>query len=137
MKEKQLKQILEKINRKGWNIYHTTDVSRSEDIKNNLVEDGLEYNKHYTLLPIADNPKDERSVMDVLENLAIKLNRKMPTIEIHGSRHPFTGFHLRAEDVRLHTEQTTFALYDEFVGALDTIIDTNTGRKKMKDKEND
>ena len=124
MKEKQLKQILKKIHEKGWNAYHTTNASRSENIKNNLVENDLEFGKHYTLLPIADNPKDEKSVMDALENLAKKLNRKMPTIEIHDSKEPFTGFHLRYDDVKLHTVQGEFVSYDEFIESLDTIVDT-------------
>ena len=124
MQEKQIKQILEKIHGKGWNVYHTTNESRSEDIENNLVENGLEFNKHYTLLPIAENPKDEESVMQAIENLAVKLNRMMPTIEIHGSKEPFTGFHLKNNSVKLHTVQGEFVSYDEFIEALDTIVDT-------------
>ena len=123
-KEEELKQILKKIHGKGWNIYHTTNESRNEDIKNNLVENDLEIDKHYTLLPIANKPKNEKSVMDAIENLAIKLNRKMPTIEIHGSKEPFTGFHLRYDGVKLHTVQGGFVSYDEFIEALDTIVDT-------------
>ncbi len=41
------KVILDKVQQKGWNIYHTNDnLSREENIKNNLVEGNLEKDKH-------------------------------------------------------------------------------------------
>ncbi len=67
-----------------------------------------------------DNPRDEREVMDALEKVAVKLGREMPTIELNGYREPFTGFHLRDDNVKLHTEKGTVVSYNDFIIALDT-----------------
>lgn len=123
--EKIGKIILEKLHKKGWNVYRYKDnLSRGENIKNNLVEGNLELHTHYVLLPSADDPRDEEKVMNALKKLAIKLDREMSTIKIDDGEYEFTGFHLREMFVRLHTPEGNVVPYYEFLEALDTIVDT-------------
>lgn len=120
------REILEKFHQKGWNLYRSNNSNQlgpDERIRQNLAE-LLEVDGKYVLLPIADDPRDPRQVMDALEVLAIKLNREMPTIRVGCESYPLTGITLGEDSVKIHTPDGTFVSYPVFMEALDSVVQT-------------
>ena len=118
--------IFEKFHQKGWNLYRSNKLNQfgpDEAIKRHLAE-SLEVGGKYVLLPIADDPRDPKQVMDALEVLAQKLNREMPTIRVGHESHPLTGITLREDSVKIHTPEGTLVSYPVFLEALDSIVQT-------------
>lgn len=119
-------EILEKFHQKGWNLYRSDNPNQlgpDERIRQNLAE-SLEVDGKYVLLPVADDPRDPKQVMDALEVLAIRLNRKMPTIHVDYESHPLTGITLSEDSVKIHTPEGTFVSYPVFMKALDSVVQT-------------
>ncbi len=116
--------ILAKVNEKGWNAYKSTDVVKTggrEVIEKHLAE-RLELDERYVMLPKIDEPRNAVKVMVKLEQVAMRLNRMTPTISISGMEHPWTGFILRGDHVKVNTASGHYMSYPEFIEALDTII---------------
>ena len=115
--------ILEEFHEKGWNLYaYVNGMPEDETIRHGSA-DGLSLGVHYVLLPFADNPSDPILVMDAMEALAVKLDRKIPTITVGGLSYPMTGITLLEENVKMHTPQGAFVPYPEFLDALDSVVD--------------
>ena len=118
-------QILDKFHQKGWNLYQTNNNPHPDyAIKNNLAS-SLELNGMYVLFPTAKNPNDPKQVFDALETLAIKLNRKMPTIKIYDEKIPISGFTLGPTYIQIHSPEGIYTTYTEFLEGLESIIKTN------------
>jgi hypothetical protein len=129
--ENNARKIMEKIHSKGWNAYvkdwEGTDYSEEfcdDKIRSNLA-DRLEVDTKYVMLPLADDPTDPKQVMAALEALAVKRDRKMPTIMLYGTLQPVTGFTLHRERVKVHTPTGHMCTYGGFYQALDTVVDAN------------
>jgi len=124
--------ILDKLHAKSWNAYISENVKTEFDGDRAITEgpaNRLEVNLRYVLMPFAEAPESPESVRDALETLARKLNRGTPTITTFtGGREPLTGFRLYHDCVKLNTPAGTEVSYNEFVSALDTLVDTKTGR---------
>ena len=127
--EENAQRILEKIKAKGWNAYvkdwEGTDYSEEfcdDKIRTNLA-DRLEVDTKYVMLPVAEDPTDPVQVMAALEALAVKRNRKMPTVMAYGKLQEITGFTLRENRVKIHTPEGTVCTYGVFYSALGTIVD--------------
>ena len=115
--------ILEGFQDKGWNLYAYVNGIPEDEIIRHGSADGLSLDVHYVLLPFADNPADYKQVMDAMEALAVKLDRKIPTISVGGLSYPMTGITLRESDVKVHSPQGVFVPYQEFLDALDSVVD--------------
>lgn len=117
-------QILSKINKKGWNVYKSTELIQLGS--HGLIREGpvsnLEVMERYVLLPIVDDSCDPRKVMAKLDEVATRLDGRTPTIEIDGERNPWTGFIPRESDVKVNTSKGHFIPYDHFVFSLGTIF---------------
>ncbi len=118
------KELLDVLHKKGWNVYRSLDLMNAEDIIRQNLAQSLEVGGKYVLLPVADNPKDPKQVFDALENLAQKLDRKMPTITVGCDSYSLTGFTLKESDVKIHTPEGTTVSYPIFIRALDSLIQT-------------
>lgn len=116
-------EIYNKFQEKGWNFYKKLYNDPKENIKNCLV-DFLQYNGNYVLLPHAENPRDYDSVMSAMENLAIRLDRKMPTITINEEKHHILGLTLNYGSVKIHSEDGMEISYTKFISSLDSIVQT-------------
>jgi hypothetical protein len=119
-------EILDKFHQKGWNLYKSDNINQigpDENIRKNLVE-FLEINERYILLPVADNPRNPKQVMDALEILAQKLNREMPTIRVGYESHPLTGITLKKDSVKITTPEGIYVSYPIFIESLDSIVQT-------------
>ncbi len=121
------KEILDKINRKGWNIYNSTNTKQKG--AEAVIMDGpikkLEIGERYVLMPISENPKDPEKVFRALEIYALKNNREIPTILIGFKRYPWTGFIPNKTNIKVNTIIGHHVLYREFVIALDSIVEAN------------
>lgn len=120
-------EILEKIHKKGWNLYHKSGIEktgRDGVIKSNLA-DKLEMGVSYVLLPVANNPRDPKQVMSAFENLGKKLRGEMPTIRVGFESYPLTGITLNEDCVKVHTPEGTYIPYETFINSLESIIQTN------------
>ena len=118
------KQITDKIHEKGWNIYKSTEsikIGFDEVITKHFAEE-LEIHERYVVLPKADDPRNPLLVLKALENLAILLNRGMPTIVINGERWPWTGFIPRISDIKVNTNIGHHISYPRFIESLDSIM---------------
>lgn len=119
-------EILERFHQKGWNLYRTDNLSQfgpDETIRQRLAE-SLEVNGKYILLPVADDPRDPKQVIDALEVLARRLNREMPTIRVSYESHPLTGITLGEDSVKIHTPEGTFVSYPVFIESLESVVQT-------------
>jgi hypothetical protein len=125
--EEAAQQILEKFHAKGWNMYKShrmTGLGPEENIRQSLA-DRLELEGTYTLLPVADDPRNPEQVFAALEAIAVKLDRQMPTIQFGFEDFPLTGFTLREYYVRVHTPEGMYVDYSRFISALDSVVQTN------------
>ena len=115
--------MLEKSHHRGWNLYRKIGlpIDTGRTIREGFVE-RLEVDSSYVLLPVASDPRNPDDVMNALERLALKLNRKTPTIEICGIREPITGLTLFPSKIKLHTPEGTYISYEEFLSAIDTYV---------------
>ena len=111
------KQITNRIHEKGWNIYKSTEsmkIGFDEVIINHFAEE-LEINERYTVLPKADGPRNPLLVLKALENLAILLNREMPTLVINERRYSWTGFIPRMMNIKVNTNIGHYVSYPRFI----------------------
>ena len=118
--------ILEKIHRKGWNVYNVNNlnvIGGDETIRQNFSE-VLDVGNKYLLMPIAQDPRNPEEVYNELEILAQGRNREMPTIQIGLANHPLTGFTLWPECVKVITPEGTVIPYDFFLESLNSIVET-------------
>ena len=118
------KQILDKINRKEWNVYKSTESMRigfDEVIIKHFAEE-LETNERYVVLPKADDPKNPSQVRKAIDELAIMLNRNMPTITINGEECPWTGFIPRIGDIKVNTNIGHYISYPRFIESLESML---------------
>jgi len=120
--EETAREILRKINSKGWNAYQRIqELDPDEGIRNGPAQElALE---RYVLLPVADDPRNPEDVFNALEKLSQKRNREMPTITANGETQALTGFSLHEDIVKIHTPSGTYVNYPDFLDALDTIVD--------------
>ena len=119
------KEILEKFNQKGWNLYksgNVEEVGAENTIRKNLAK-SLELGS-YVLLPSAKNPKKPKQVFEALEKLSQKLDKKMPTISVNDETYPLTGITLKEDGVKIHTPEGTHVTYPAFMEALESVIQT-------------
>lgn len=119
-------EILEKFHQKGWNLYRSNSLNQlgpDETIRQNLAE-SLEVNGRYVLLPVANDPRDPKQVMDALEVLARRLNREVPIIRVGYDSHPLTGITLKEDSVKIHTPEGAFVSYPVFMESLDSVVQT-------------
>lgn len=120
------RKILEKFHQNGWNLYRSDNLNQlkaDKTIRQNLAE-SLEINERYVLLPVANDPRDPKQVIDALNVLAQKLNGDMPTIRIGCESSPLTGITLEEDSVKIHTPEGTYVSYQVFMKALDSIVQT-------------
>lgn len=117
-------EILRKVNEKGWHAYQKSDNLSPEQTIHEGPSDELYIDENYVLLPVADIPNDYSVVMNALERLAVKLDRKQPTIMLLGSELPFLGFGLFKHYVHTHTPPGVRVDYNTFIKSLETLVDT-------------
>ena len=121
------KDILYKINSKGWNLYNSTNSEKkgAEIIIREGPVEKLEIDERYVFMPISENPKDPEKVFGALERYALKNNRETPKILIGFKRYLWTGFIPKETNVKVNTIIGHYIAYKEFVIALDSIVEAN------------
>jgi len=120
------KEILEKFNQKGWNLYksgNVESVGAENTIRNNLAK-SLELGS-YVLLPNAKDPRNPEQVFDAIEKLSQKLGKRMPTIMVEGESLPLTGITLKKDRIKIHTPEGTRVTYPVFMKALESVVQTS------------
>jgi hypothetical protein len=121
------KDILAKVQSKGWNLYSMKrhkELGPDETIKQCLAKQPLEVETPYALLPVAEDPTDPAQVMKALEKLGDRLGRdNPPTITVGFEPRPVTGFTPMEDHVKIHTPEGTYVNYETFLSALDSIVD--------------
>jgi hypothetical protein len=118
--------ILNMLKERGWNAYVSAGGTPESEIARGPVEK-LELHTKYVVLPSTENPNSSEEVFAKLEELALRLNRRMPTISIRGKKHAWTGFILEDQQVKLDTPEGPRITYREFINGLDSIVPLKRG----------
>lgn len=118
--------ILEKIARKGWNLY---DIGK--DLEQNLLTivprgnaTSLEINRNYLVLPVIAHPKNVDAMGRELINM--RAQQMLPILYYKQLTIPIPAFIIIKEGVRIYSRKNFLFPYDEFVLALDTLVDRMT-----------
>ncbi len=128
------RELIDSMSGRGWNLYDSTDTQGDSADGNRIIMRGpaekLQIGKRYVLLPICDDPRTPARVFGALERIAVKLKRKMPTIEIEGVRHSVTGFRIiKADEVKVNTpDGERYLPYNAAIAAARTLFNTKTLR---------
>ena len=134
------KEILEKLNKKGWNLYaasfsiETKEIAAKETIESGPVKKLLE-NNCYVVLPQTENPKDPETVADSLENLVKKIGGK-PLMPIGYTSIELLAMVPRKSEVEVPLEQKNSGKYktvtipiNTFLEGLNYFLDTKKPRQ--------
>lgn len=117
------KEIKSRFCQKGWNFYPGGEqcLSEEETIKKGPAR-LLQIGVPYSLLPLTTNPRDPIEVGRIFDELAVRLNRQMPTITVNSMKYPLTGITLEQGSVHVHTPDCLRVPYGEFIKSLDSIV---------------
>jgi len=117
-------EIQEKFKEKGWNLYNTDNIRTLGHDKNIMAgtAKSLELGSKYVLLPVVDDPRDPRQVMEKFDLVAQRTDREIPTIKINGNSYPLLGFTLEKEKVKLHDPSGTPVEYPVFIESIKSFL---------------
>jgi hypothetical protein len=111
----------------GWNSYKKIKPYRGhadETVMAGPVRT-LEIGSPYIIYPFAEDPRDPGAVLSALEKVAVKLERRMPTITIEGVHFDITGFTPHPRYVHLHVPEGICVSYETMLAAIPTMVDAN------------
>jgi len=123
-------QLLKKLHEKGWNAYarppnEGANLWHHDMIKDHLAVSGLEVDKKYVLLPKVDEPNDPEKVIKRYGELVDKRGWSGSYIYVNGNSKRLIGFTLNPEDVKLNTLVDVRIGYEDFLIAIDDLVDVN------------
>lgn len=129
--EKYAKEILDRFQKRGWNLYETKDrYSSSELIPEVAIRRGpakkLEPDTSYILLPIVSDPKNHHLVFDALDRVARRNCMQEPTITVNLTEYKITGITLHSSSVKLHSPKGDEVRYRNFIHAIETCFDASS-----------
>ncbi len=114
--------ILEKLNEKGWNLYRQSEDSEGSIKNGPITAENIILNEPYVILPVAEDPSEPEQVWAVLEELAIKHDRKIPEIYFSGRGYPMIGITIGIDRVKVHSPTPAYVTPNEFLCALDSFV---------------
>ena len=121
------KEILEKLNKKGWNLYtasfsiETKEIAPKETIEAGPAKELLE-NNCYVVLPQTENPKDPETVADSLETLVKKIGGK-PLMPIGYTSIELLAMVPRNSEVEIPLEQKNSGKYKTVTIPINTFLE--------------
>ena len=118
------KDIIGKINRKGWNVYEVND-SVYNSISCGPVQH-MEPGKRYVLCPIVLNPADPSEVTTATKYIVLNCERT-PSIRYKGTIVQVPRFNFCEDGILINSSEGPIH-HDEFLRALDTlkpVVDLN------------
>ena len=122
--------LVKAVSERGWNLYDSTNLDGNSRGCDGTIRNGpvskLAVGCRYALMPATGESNSPRDVLAALESVAVALNREMPTILLHGQRHPLTGFRIISTDkVKVNTpDGQQHISYRQAVEAAGTLFDT-------------
>jgi len=114
-----LQRIVEKINAKGWNVYHTESIDTIHESVPRGPVSKLEVGKQYSAFPIVSNPNDIQQMINSLQYMA--QSRTVPSIIFNGKPMLLGMFYVDESEIDIRAIGGGHLSYTDFLGSLDTL----------------
>lgn len=111
--------FVEKIRKRGWNIYSVSDHDNIDTFVPRGPEMGVRVGLQYVVFPVVSDPTSKKQILKSIDHMTMRGTH--PKIVYDGQILPFACFRFQEEDVIVRGMQDYHLKHEDFYRSLDTL----------------